>query len=522
MIKRLSILSLLSILFMSLSGYAQTPDHYILYSGGNNVIPFNFSSNKAQWLYYPTEFTPTAQAGNITTVYIRAGSAVTNATLPNLTIKLGTTTLTTLTSGPWVGGLTTVLAVPSFSQTATLNQWVPYVLTTPFFYDGTSNLILEVSVSTTNAGGYQVYQGSPGGNRRLYGLTANATSTGADGTQVSFGFDMVSECSGVPNAGYVVASVPSVSCGGTATLRLNSADSLPGITYQWQESADRLTWINVGTDTNVYNPAIINKKTYYRVLVGCSHSSQNAYSLMDSIDAITVPLGWTTDTVLCKGDIITLDGMLAGESYSWSTGDTTPTIQVSAPGNYELNVVALNGCVSEGTKNVTFVPLPAGSFTTTRVSFMEYEVAANVMNTSQIEWNFGDGSPLRYGNPLSHVYANHGYYTITMRALNICGESDISEFSLELKGSSVDQLFAQKGLSLFPNPAKNELTLNNKDGLKLSQIVIYNIAGSKIKHFDIQSNAPCHLLDISSLKAGNYIISVQTTDHTYNAKFVKE
>ncbi len=80
----------------------------------------------------------------ITTVYIKPSSSKTNQAMTNLTVKLGNTSLTTLTSGTWISGLTTVYNPSSVTITTTANQWKAITLSTPFLYSG-GNLLFELS-----------------------------------------------------------------------------------------------------------------------------------------------------------------------------------------------------------------------------------------------------------------------------------------------------------------------------------------------------------------------------------------
>lgn len=331
--------------------HSQTPMYYVNYTGGQNYIPFNFSSNKVQWLYYPTDLTGTnpLSAGFITTIYIKAASAVTNVSLPNLTIKLGTTTLTGMTNGPWVGGLTTVLSAPTYSQSSVLGQWVPYTLTNPYYYDGVSNLVLEVSVSNYQSGGYLVYQDFPGGNRRLYGETINANSTGTDGTQAAFGFDIQSNCFGMPSAGSIVKADNDVDCGATTMLSLTGNTSSNGITYQWQNSIDKITWNNVSTASS-YTTGILLQKTYYRCIITCTNSNLIDTTRIDSVLVNRTPLNLGVDTHICNNTTINLMANVNNVStYLWDDLSSQASRVVNSPGAYYITVTQTNGCVTSDT-----------------------------------------------------------------------------------------------------------------------------------------------------------------------------
>lgn len=67
----------------------------------------------------------------------------------------------------------------------------------------------------------------------------------------------------------------------------------------------------------------------------------------------------------CIGDVLSLTpsgANVPGNTFQWSTGATTPTISVSAPGSFSITIRnTINGCVGSGSTNVTFSPKPTVS-----------------------------------------------------------------------------------------------------------------------------------------------------------------
>jgi gliding motility-associated-like protein len=81
-------------------------------------------------------------------------------------------------------------------------------------------------------------------------------------------------------------------------------------------------------------------------------------SIIDSIVAqeISFPvLG--NDTSMCDGETATLDLTYSGATYLWSTGATTPTINVSAAGQY-WGTAMFSGCSGSDTMNVSYISYP--------------------------------------------------------------------------------------------------------------------------------------------------------------------
>jgi hypothetical protein len=61
------------------------------------------------------------------------------------------------------------------------------------------------------------------------------------------------------------------------------------------------------------------------------------------------------DTTLCGGSLV-LNGGSASNTYNWSNGATTPSINVSSGGQYFVEATSINGCISSDTIIVSISP----------------------------------------------------------------------------------------------------------------------------------------------------------------------
>ena len=106
--------------------------------------------------------------------------------------------------------------------------------------------------------------------------------------------------------------------------------TLPGATYSWSTGASSST-ISVAS-TGLYSVTAD--------VSGCSAT--------DAIDVAVLPLPvfeLGNDTTLCSGASLLLDATTPGATYLWSTGDLSPSITVSTPATYTVDVTAV-GCTS--------------------------------------------------------------------------------------------------------------------------------------------------------------------------------
>lgn len=118
----------------------------------------------------------------------------------------------------------------------------------------------------------------------------------------------------------------------------------PGCTYIWNNAAT----------TQSIHPTVGGT---YSVTVTTPESCSATFTAEVAFVAHpVVELG--PDTVLCQGDVLTLDAGDQGTSYAWSTGAQTPTIDVLNSGQYSVTVG--NGyCQTSDEVHATFNPAPS-------------------------------------------------------------------------------------------------------------------------------------------------------------------
>lgn len=173
---KLFIRKLLLFIFMlaTVSVAEAQPLHWnALPTTGANVFPFNTlpaTGKRVQWIVAAGEFAqplPVGAGNNITSIWFRPNAAC-NATYTNLTIRMATvSTSTWITTGAfYTGAMTTVR-----QQNTTITQpvaltWTEIPLTTPFLYDPTMNLIIEVYQCGFTGTGFNI-------NQQAFGVSPN-------------------------------------------------------------------------------------------------------------------------------------------------------------------------------------------------------------------------------------------------------------------------------------------------------------------------------------------------------------
>lgn len=136
------------------------------------------------------------------------------------------------------------------------------------------------------------------------------------------------------------APVPTITAGGATTFCQGSSVTLTasaGTAYLWSNGATTAS-INATTGGN------------YTVRVsqtgGCSATSTATPVTVNTV--VTPNITANGSTALCPGNTVTLSAT-TGTAYLWSNGATTPSITVSAAGNYTVRVSQVNGCSATST-----------------------------------------------------------------------------------------------------------------------------------------------------------------------------
>ncbi|MCX7651154.1 MAG: gliding motility-associated C-terminal domain-containing protein [Flavobacteriales bacterium] len=225
-------------------------------------------------------------------------------------------------------------------------------------------------------------------------VTVTLTVSNACGTST----DVVSISAGtLPVASITTSTGGTTLCSGSSlTLTASGGD-----TYQWSSGATGAT-LNV-TTAGTFTVTASN-------ICGSDTESLTTTVINPPVAQIT-PGG---NTSFCDGDSLLLTGS-GGDTYTWSTGETTSSIYVSSGGTYTLT--ATNACGSnQASITLTLIPLPEVNITTPG--------PVNLCQGSQITISATANEPVSWSNggigPSTTVSSGG---TLTASATNACGTS---------------------------------------------------------------------------------------------------
>lgn len=140
---------------------------------------------------------------------------------------------------------------------------------------------------------------------------------------------------------------------------------------------------------------------------------------------------------ICDREPVTLSAPEGSETYQWSTGESTQSIDVDEPGIYQVTISTVTGCTNVLELEVGEVRNPLAEFKLDSVcvdSILEFVDLSRSLDTTSLEsweWDFGDGSPLSTEEEPSHVFNSEGFFDVTLTVSSEYNCIDDTTISIE-------------------------------------------------------------------------------------------
>lgn len=338
---------------------------------GTSPYVYHYGNYKHQMLIRASELQALGlSAGNINSLAFDVATVGSSTVVfNNFNISLIPTTQTVATATFATGG-TNVFT----GNVTPTSGWNKYNFNTPFYWDGTSNLIVQTCYNNNNSGvstssaqvrytttsfvSHTVHRLDGAQNNMCSETTANSNVDGptlSKRPNIKFNFNntcasprtaVAATIKEVPTAGLTPNGDMNLCAGETQTLTASGNG-----TYAWLRN-------NTIVSGQTANTLAVTQTAPYKVVVtganGCKDTSVVAHITV--VPKPVINLG--NDTAVCANETLQLNAGNQGATYIWNTNSTAQTINVTTPGQYSVMVTNNFDCIARDTINVTHLDFP--------------------------------------------------------------------------------------------------------------------------------------------------------------------
>jgi hypothetical protein len=466
-------------------------------SSGNNVSPFShyYGGYKSQYIMRASELQATGlTAGNITALSLNVTSAGTTYT--NFAISMAATTQSVATT-TFNSSVSQVYGPVNVTPTVGLNM---YTFTTPFNWDGVSNIVIQICWSNSNGGG-------GGAAEVVYGPTSYVSTSyyRVDNQTSSF-------VCGQTNAAAAISNRPNMILAGQ-----KKSTGAGTITWQWNPGAinsnsTTVMPINTGTASSVESYTV----TALDPATTCTNSAVVSVTV-NPIPSVSITASSST---ICAGSSTTLTASGAA-TYSWTTGGNT-SIEVVTPITTDSMYVVTgttNGCLNYASVNIHSNPLPTVNATASNTlvcsNFGESAVLTAVTSATSYTWSDGANTMTTSVTPTSGTT-----YTVTVNDGNCDAMATIFVDAQICMG--INGVASVLEIGLYPNPTNGILNVNIPSELsENTSIEVFDGLGKLVMKENLSNDL--NTINLSKLEDGIYFFKIINNDKALKVgKVVKQ
>jgi hypothetical protein len=512
-------------------------------SVGLTAAPFDAKQQgqKSQYLYKASELTAAGiAAGNITSFQLFVNTKLSTRPFTNFSIRMANTAVTYLVNGSFtaIPGMTAVYSSASYS---TISGWNNFTLSTPFAWDGTSSLAIEICFDNTTAD-------AANGADQMGGY-----SDGGSASQGNMMYQNGINCAGT------LSSVGYYGNGNKPMIRLGI--SISGTAIETAAASTVTKHIAAGSNDYLYsnNGKLLMRLGSVSASLGCVTSSLNAggtswincYTGQRSAKVFSVTpttnIATTSYTIALYFDNTELGGKTAATlRIAKTSAATAGAANASNTVLVTPTVTTLGSGTTVFTANFTgfsrFFLVDAG--VTLPIELTDFSARVNNEQNTVLNWitaseqnnrgfdveasrdglNFALlGTVASKGN--SNAPQQYEYLHIKPQQGTTWYRLKQTDWDGRFTYSRIVFVNLDKGLVrsfVYPVPAKDRITINFGSMITKGQIDIFSVDMKVLQHENITGLSARKDINISSLPAGVYFL--RFSDGTVNeiTRFIKE
>jgi len=290
----------------------------------------------------------------------------------------------------------------------------------------------------------------------------------------------------------------------TGVLNVLNPNLSMGYGYSWENVNNTGVVISSGVQADNLSAGVYILLADYNNTDGCTVTDT-----IEIIEYSAITNTVTIDHVDCYGQstgsiLASASGTVPSYNYTWSSGQTTALANNLSIGTYTLTVEDGNACENIFTYNVT-----EPQVLTVNITESSYVLTAGTPlgGTALFSYSWREQSSpnTSIGTGITYTVANYGIYYVLVTDANGCTvESNVFDY-IE---TGVAQVSTGIALSIYPNPFKDETTVDFGREVKAVSIKVVDVFGKLIEEHSV-TNTDKYILKRENKASGIYFIEIE-------------
>ena len=126
-------------------------------------------------------------------------------------------------------------------------------------------------------------------------------------------------------------------------------------------------------------------------------------------------------------------------------------------------------------------------------------------------------------DPAAGSLVSDGTYTVTITGEDASGNVGTCYFDLTVESVlGVESNELNNAISMYPNPAQDQVTISNSSNIQLEKAVIYDMNGKMLNQIDLSTMQGEQVINISDLATGVYVVQLTSDTSSATKRLIKK
>lgn len=179
---------------------------------------------------------------------------------------------------------------------------------------------------------------------------------------------------------------------------------------------------------------------------------------------------------------------------------------ITTAGMHYHTLTNMFGCDSVIEIDLTVFSLPTATYSSV-VNAGTVDFTGTHTGAIGFQWSFGDGNTSPLQSP-SHTYAANGVYTACFSVVSSNGCYDSVCSPVTITSISLKELSSTTSIALYPNPAKENVTIAFATEVKTGSVKLINAIGQVVLTKEVK-NASSAEINLNAINKGVYFVQIE-------------